>query len=245
MSRTTLQEKIFRQQISTIRRKIRDLFRTSDFFLGLLVWFYKGLCSTLKYNQKTRSRIAEQDQIAYERKQGRDVKGTPIVLCLWHDELFPLIYLQNDLDIVCIVSESKDGAILEKLMRKLGLRTASGSSRRGGLKALLQAAKVMKDGTVHGCITVDGPMGPRHKAKDGALLLAQKAHAKIVPVRLDIKNSIKLRSWDKFQVPLPFSEVRVLFGNGFFVTEELTEKYLNECHRRLEKELEELLPLKK
>lgn len=245
MNRTNLQKKVFRQQISNIRRKIRDLFRTSDFFLELLVWFYKGLCSTLKYNQKTRARIAEQDQIAYERKQGREVKGTPIVLCLWHDELFPLIYLQNDLDIVCIVSESKDGAILEKLMRKLGLRTASGSSRRGGLKALLQAAKMMKDGTVHGCITVDGPMGPRHKAKDGALLLAQKAHAKIVPVRLDMKKSFKFRSWDRFQIPLPFSEVRVIFGEGFFVTEELTEKYLNECHRRLEKELNELLPLKK
>lgn len=245
MRRKNLQEKIVSQQLGRVRRKIRDLFRTSDFSLGLLVWFYKALCGTLKYNQKTRVKIAEQDRIAYERKQGRDVKGTPVVLCLWHDELFPLIYLQNDLDIVCIVSESKDGAILEKLMRKLGLRTASGSSRRGGLKALLQAARIMKDGTVHGCITVDGPMGPRHKAKDGAFLLAHRANAKIVPVRLDIKRSIKLRSWDRFQIPLPFSEVRVVFGDGFFVTEELTEKYLNECHRRLENELKELLPLRK
>lgn len=245
MRRDTFYNKIVREQLGRIRRKIRDLFRTSDFSLGLLVWFYKLLCGTLKYNQKTRVKIAEQDQIAYERKQGHDVKGTPIVLCLWHDELFPLIYLQNDLDIVCIVSESKDGAILEKLMRKLGLRTASGSSRRGGLKALLQAARIMKDGTVHGCITVDGPMGPRHKVKDGAFLLAQKANAKIVPVRLDIKKSFKIRSWDRFQIPLPFSEVRVIFGDGFFVTEELTEKYLNECHKRLETELKELLPLKK
>jgi hypothetical protein len=76
-------------------------------------------------------------------------------------------------------------------------------------------------------------------------LLAHRANAKIVPVRLDIKRSIKLRSWDRFQIPLPFSEVRVVFGDGFFVTEELTEKYLNECHRRLENELKELLPLRK
>lgn len=237
----TLQYHI-RENIHRVRRKIRDLFRTSDFFLDLLVLFYKGMCKSLTYKTETRVKIAEQDEIAAKRRQGIDVKGTPIVICLWHDELFPLIHLQNDLDIVCIVSDSKDGTILNKLMQKLGLRTAAGSSRRNGLKALLQAAKLMKDGTVHGCITVDGPMGPRHEVKDGAFLLALKAGAKIVPVRLDIKKSLKFPSWDKFQVPLPFSTVEVIFGDGFFVTEELTEEYLADCHSRLQKELNELLP---
>lgn len=231
-----------REHINRVRRKIRDLFRTSDFFLWILVLFYRGMCKSLRYEAETRVKIAEQDEIAAKRRQGFEVKGTPIVICLWHDELFPLIYLQNDLDIVCIVSDSKDGAILNKLMQKLGLRTAAGSSRRNGLKALLRAAKLMKEGTVHGCITVDGPMGPRHEVKDGAFLLAQKAHAKIVPVRLDIKKSLKLPSWDKFQVPLPFSSVDVIFGDGFFVTEELSEEYLTECRSRLQKELNELLP---
>ena len=72
--------------------------------------------------------------------------------------------------------------------------------------------------------------------------LPLKAGAKIVPVRLDIKKSLKFPSWDKFQVPLPFSSVEVIFGDGFFVTEELTEEYLTDCHNRLQKELNELLP---
>ncbi len=102
----------------------------------------------------------------------------------------------------------------------------------------------MKDGTVHACITVDGPMGPRHKAKDGAFLLAQKANAKIMPVRLNMENSYAFPSWDKFQIPLPFSKVEVFFGEGFFVTEELTEEYLAVCRKRLEEELTGLLPQK-
>lgn len=232
---------VIKDKIANVRRKIRDLFRTSDFCVAFLAGFYKVFCKTLRY-ASNRERIAEQDRIAKLRRQGEDVKGTPLVFCLWHDELFPLIYLQKDLDIVCIVSGSKDGAILEKFMRRLGLRTATGSSRRGGLKALLQAAKLMQDGTVHGCVTVDGPMGPRHKTKDGVFLLAQRANAKIMPVRLDLKTSYKFKSWDRFQVPAPFSRVEVHFGEGFFVTEELTDEYLGACRERLEKELTELLP---
>ena len=102
---------LVRENAGRVRRKIRDLFRTSDFFLWLLVLFYKGMCKSLRYKAETRVKIAEQDEIAAKRRQGFDVKGTPIVICLWHDELFPLIYLQNDLDIVCIVSDSKDGTI--------------------------------------------------------------------------------------------------------------------------------------
>ncbi|MDE5681575.1 MAG: lysophospholipid acyltransferase family protein [Mailhella sp.] len=237
-------KQIIKNKAGNLRRKIRDLFRTSDFCVDLLVRFYKVFCKSLQYDEKTRVRIAEQDDVAARRKQGEDVKGTPVVLCLWHDELFPLIYLRKDLDIVCIVSGSKDGAVLEKFMRRTGLRTAAGSSRRGGLKALLHAAKLMKDGTIHACITVDGPMGPRHKAKDGAFLLAQKANAKIMPVRLNMENSYAFPSWDKFQIPLPFSKVEVIFGEGFFVTEELTEEYLAACRKRLEEELTKLLPQK-
>lgn len=230
-----------KNKLANLRRKIRDLFRSSDFCVNALAAFYRLLCKTLRYSGN-REKIAEQDKAAKLRRQGQDARCTPMVFCLWHDELFPLIYLQQDLDIVCIVSGSKDGAILEKFMQRLGLRTATGSSRKGGLKALLHAAKLMKDGTVHGCVTVDGPMGPRHRAKDGVFLLAHRAGAKIMPIRLDLKTSYKFSSWDRFQVPLPFSKVDVHFGEGFFVTEELTEDYLAACRERLEKELTELLP---
>ncbi len=150
------------------------------------------------------------------------------------------MYVKQDLDIVCIVSPSKDGAILDKFLQKLGLRTVSGSSRKQGLRALLAGAKMMQQEQVHACITVDGPMGPRHKTKDGAFLLAQKAGAKIVPVRLIMRNSIKFPSWDKFQVPLPFSKLDIRFGQGFYVEQELTEDNLVTYREKLETELQEL-----
>ena len=97
---------------------------------------------------------------------------------------------------------------------------------------------------VHACITTDGPMGPRHEAKDGAFLIAQKANARIIPTRIYMHNSIHFPSWDKFQFPIPFSKVDLRFGEGFFCQDELTEENLQKYRTKLESELAELAPYK-
>lgn len=232
------------RHIKSLRRKLRNYFMTSGVSVSILYYFYKIMCGSLRYTQD-RTPIKEQDQRALDKRNGKNLdEAKPIIFCLWHDELFPLMQVKRDLDVVCIVSSSKDGTILNNLLSRLGTHTVAGSSRRDGLKALLSTVRMMKQEGMHTCITVDGPMGPRHKTKDGAFLLAQKANARIIPVRLFMHNSFKMPSWDKFQIPLPFSKVDVLLSDGFFVTEELTKENLSMYREKLEREFENLAPYK-
>ncbi len=222
-----------------IRRKIRNFFLNSNFSASIIYYFYRILCATYRY-KLDRTMVSHFDKQALDRKNGIDSGSDLAVFCLWHDELFPLLKLKKNLDIICVVSPSKDGNILNNLLVKLGLKTVSGSSRKDGLKALLKGAKMMREEKIHICITVDGPMGPRHKVKDGAFLLALKTGAKIIPVRILMSKSYKFSSWDKFQIPLPFSKVEVRVGEGFFITEELTEETLVVHRQNLENGLENL-----
>ncbi len=162
---------------------------------------YRTWCATLRFDERNRARV---DQL--------DSGGERLVFCLWHDELFPLMAMQRQLDVITLVSPSRDGEWLAVVLQKLGLRTARGSSGRGGAGALLNMAQLMRKEHVHACITVDGPKGPRHQAKEGALALARNAGAWVVPVRIFMHPALKFHSWDRFQVPLPFARVIIAYG---------------------------------
>ena len=169
--------------------------------------------------------------------------GTPMMFCLWHDELFPLMHVRRNLRIVTVVSQSNDGEYLARLLQALGLLTARGSSSRGGLSALLQTSRLMKEKKYNGCLTVDGPRGPRHIAKDGAVFLAFRTPAPIVPVRLFMERTKVFRSWDRFQLPLPFSRVHVRFGSPYAVAATDLNPESLECERiKLQNKLDALSP---
>lgn len=145
----------------------------------------------------------------------------PVVFALWHDELFPLICVKRDLKLIAVISQSKDGEYLARFIQMFGARVARGSSSRGGVKALLQVSKAMQHERISSALTVDGPKGPRHKAKEGAVFIAARAKAKIVPLRVRMSNSYKFeRAWDKFQLPLPFSRVHAIFGEPYSLPDE-------------------------
>ena len=168
----------------------------------LLVNIYKAICATL--------RIKEENREAVDAAHAR---GERLIFCLWHDELFSLIPVSRHLKVVAIVSPSKDGDYLERILAANNVGAVRGSSTRGGVRALLSLARMMKNELVHACITIDGPAGPRHEVKDGGLFLANRTNARIVPVRIYMKNAILAPTWDKFQIPLPFSKVVIRFGD--------------------------------
>jgi lysophospholipid acyltransferase (LPLAT)-like uncharacterized protein len=148
------------------------------------------------------------------------------------------------LKVVAIVSPSKDGDYLERILASNNVGAVRGSSTRGGVRALLSLARMMKNELVHACITIDGPVGPRHVAKEGGLFLANRTGGRIIPVRIFMKNSIKAPTWDKFQIPLPFSKVVIRFGEpwgeGQLEVPNIEEDTLSRNKARLEKELREL-----
>ena len=157
------------------------------------------------------------EEINRQLVDNHDKKGQLMIFSLWHDELCPLMLVKRNLDIFTIVSPSKDGEYLSGLLERLNLHTVRGSSSRDGLKALLQSAKRMKEDKLHACITVDGPRGPRHVVKEGAVFLASLTGSLVSPVKINMKSSIKVNIWDKFQIPLPFSKVLIEFAEPYSV----------------------------
>lgn len=170
-------------------------------------WLYRLWCRSIQYTEINRKAIED------TADQGRSV-----VLCLWHDELFPLIYLKRQLRIIALVSQSGDGELLAGVLERMGLETARGSSTRGGVKALLAAARRMRQEGLCACVTVDGPRGPRHEVKEGAVFLAAQTGAPVVPIRLFMTRRKLFQSWDRFQLPLPFSRVAMVCGDAYNVT---------------------------
>jgi hypothetical protein len=171
--------------------------------------------------------------------------GRPTVVACWHNELFCFPALREDTHWVAIVSASKDGEILARVLERLGIGTARGSSSRRGLAALRQAVRAMREGggRVNGFVTVDGPRGPRHEVKDGVLLLAAKAGAVLVPARVRCSRAFVFRkAWDRFELPLPFSTCRVIFGEPYAVSADgaLRGQALADAARDLEARLHAL-----
>jgi len=199
----------------------------------LLVNIYKAVCATLRIREENREAV-----------DAAHAQGERLIFCLWHDELFSLIPVARQLKVVAIVSPSKDGDYLERILAAKNVGAVRGSSTRGGVRALLSLARMMKNEQVHACITIDGPAGPRHVAKEGGLFLANRTSGRIVPVRIYMKHALRLPTWDKFQFPLPFSRVVIRFGEpweeGQNAVPNIEEETLNRNKARLEKELREL-----
>jgi hypothetical protein len=177
----------------------------------------------------------------YQAMTSMEEQGQSIIFALWHDELFPLTYLHRNEGVVAVVSSSKDGEILARVMERLGFGTVRGSSSRKGLKALLAALKEVRTKGRHVVLTVDGPRGPRHQAKPGAVFLASKAGVPILPVRVRISRAkIFEKAWDRFQLPLPFARCEAIYGEPYQVPEKLDASSLAAEQDRLTKKLEAL-----
>lgn len=139
----------------------------------------------------------------------------PFIFAVWHNRLLllPSIFrlFLNHRHSAALISASRDGALLAALVERFGYGTIRGSSSRKGATALLQLAEVFAQGT-HIVITPDGPRGPVYQLGQGVIFLAQKCDAPVVPASVECSSCWRLKTWDRFVIPRPFSKVRVIFG---------------------------------
>lgn len=145
------------------------------------------------------------------------------VIALLHGNALCVALAGIDRDIYTLVSRFRDGDLADALLRRLGYRTVRGSTEegraeKGGRTALLRLVQVLKEGQTV-AITVDGPKGPAGKVKEGVLFLAQKTGKPIAPVYVKVEKAIRLNSWDKFTIPLPFTKAYWLAGKDIYVKE--------------------------
>lgn len=144
----------------------------------------------------------------------------PAVIVAWHGSLMIPIYCFRKRNIVIMTSLSEDGDTLTSILHMMGYGIVRGSSSRGGMRGLLEMVKLMKKG-VNGAITVDGPRGPRKQVKPGAVVLAKKSNALLVPIGLGYSNAHYLNNWDKTEIPIPGSKAVMVTGEPFGIPEDM------------------------
>lgn len=165
--------------------------------------------------------------------------GKRAIFTFWHGRIFPATYYWRNRGIVVMTSMSRDGEPIAQCIQRFGFGAARGSSSAGWLRALAEMAWEIRHGR-DAAFTVDGPRGPRYEAQQGPILLARKTGAAIFCFHISMKNRIQLRSWDEFQIPLPFTRAVVLKAPPIWVHPDASEEHLRELHQQMQDTLDDL-----
>ena len=173
----------------------------------------------------------------------------PVIFSFWHNRIFFCSYFlykkvfKKGLHLTVLISQSKDGEWIAKIVKMWGGDTARGSTTRGGKGALLGLYRNLrrKNGAV--VTTPDGPKGPVYKFQGGTLGLSQMTQVPIVPVTYSAKKAWVFNSWDKFIVPKPFTKAYVAFGEPITIQQDISEKEFEKQRQQAEEAMMNLVKL--
>ncbi|MCI0388508.1 MAG: lysophospholipid acyltransferase family protein [Acidobacteria bacterium] len=190
-------------------------------FAGVaLYWLIRAIGATLKFE------IA-----GWEHHTDRE----PLVYCFWHNRIPIATYFWRHRGIVVMSSRSFDSEYIARFIQRFGYGAAKGSSTRGALAGLIQMIRAVRSGK-SAAVTVDGPRGPIYEAKPGALLVAKKSEAAILPFSISLDRCWRLPSWDRIEIPKPFARAFVVIGERIYVKDADDEAE----QRRFQRALDEL-----
>jgi len=169
------------------------------------------------------------------------LSGQPVIYTVWHCHLlFPLYYVRRYFPqlppLVVMASPSRDGEFIAEVARRLGFTVCFGSRRKGGVQALKRLADYFRQGYSCGLIA-DGSRGPARVAQKGPLYLARETQAPLVPLAVASRRKITFNSWDRFELPLPFSRMAVLVGDPLYIGPSDRGRLLEDRRRELETRL--------
>jgi len=163
-------------------------------------------------------------------------KGRRPIMAFWHGRVFSATYFFRNRGIVVMISENFDGEWIARIIERFGYGTSRGSTSRGGQRALLQLKREMEKGKPAG-FAVDGPRGPGRRGQPGVVWLAKLTGNPVVPFHLEASSFWTLRSWDRTQIPKPFSTVALTVGSPIEVPPEADEAQLEVSRQQVEQSL--------
>jgi lysophospholipid acyltransferase (LPLAT)-like uncharacterized protein len=162
--------------------------------------------------------------------------GHQPVMAFWHGRILPATYYFRRRGIVVITSENFDGEWIARIIERFGYGTARGSTSSGGKRAILQLMRELKAGHPAG-FTLDGPRGPARVAQPGAVWLAMATGNPLLPFHLEASAAWTTRSWDRTQIPKPFSTVGLAVGEPLYVEPNASAEALEAARLELERRL--------
>lgn len=180
------------------------------------------LCTTLKIELENDAPFKE--------------NGKNFVLAFWHGKMVAGWYLLKNRNQAALISSSKDGDLLARLLGYWNYELARGSSSAGGKEALEKIVHLAEAG-FNVAITPDGPKGPAKKMKAGCVIAAKKSGIPLLLAGIGYSDYWELKSWDKLRIPKPFSKVAVRFSDSIIVEKHLsyeeTSQLINEAENLL------------
>ena len=176
-----------------------------------------------------------------------DGPAGPAIYCVWHNRLalclieyYGYAKKHNQTPgMAALVSASKDGGFLASILECFGVQPVRGSSSRRGPQALLELTSKAE----RGCdlaITPDGPRGPRYVVQEGIIALAQVTGLPIIPASYYLRWKLQAKSWDRFQIPLPFSHCEMVIGKPVWVPREASDAEREALRQQLERTLKDI-----
>jgi len=177
-------------------------------------------------------------------------KGEPIIPCYWHQmHVFGSWYMRNlqqrGLKIGFLISPSVDGEVPAKIVESWGATAIRGSSNRTGAKALKDMYNTITKDKVSPVTTSDGPTGPLHVFKQGAVMLAQLTQSPMLPIAFSASRYWELKTWDKFIIPKPFSRIVITVGEPHYVDKKSNATKLEEERLKIENDMKNLIEIAK
>jgi lysophospholipid acyltransferase (LPLAT)-like uncharacterized protein len=170
----------------------------------------------------------------------------PMIFCFWHNRLglcmeARRVYLRQGgkKEMAGLVSASRDGGFLAAVLECFRIHPVRGSSSRRGPQALLELIGWAERG-YDLAITPDGPRGPRYVVQDGVMSLAQITGLPIFAFSFHAQWKICSKSWDQFQIPLPFSRCQMNVAGPFRIPREATDEQREQVRKHLEQTLREI-----
>ncbi len=192
-------------------------------------WFVYLVGRTLRFE----SRGGENLEAIYK-------SGHRAIFTFWHNRIFGATWYWRNRGIVVMTSQNFDGEYIARSIQMHGYGAARGSSSRGGMKALIEMARCLRNGN-DVAFTIDGPRGPRYQSKVGPVLLARKTGDAIFCFHISYeKRWIIRKSWDQFQIPKPFTRALVIQAPPIYVDPEAGEEEVQRKHREMQLTLERI-----
>ncbi len=179
------------------------------------------------------------------RCQGQDVlqsvwgSGHPVIAAIWHSSIIYTLYHFKAHQAVVMVSGSKDGEWVARVLKRWGQIPVRGSKLKGGLQAIRRMAALMREHGYNAGIVADGSQGPAMIAQKGPVVLARDTGAAVVPMGFAARPAHRFNSWDRTILPMPFSRVSIFYGDAIYVPKGARGAELEAYRVRLESALNE------
>ena len=211
--------------LSHYRARDRLIIRAADLVLYSLI---RMICSTLRWQVRGREHL---DTV--------EASGHRPIFTFWHVCILSATWFWRNRGIVVMSSVSRDAEYTGRVIKRFGYGTARGSATRGGGRGLAEMAHCLDNG-MEVAFTIDGPRGPAYVAKPGAVTLARHTGQPILPFHIAARSYIEVPSWDRLQIPLPFTHAASFIGEPIYVSRDATSQDIAAKQTALQSALEGL-----